>query len=308
MKQSSSSTTQLKGSTKQIMDDEESSRYAARLKSENMKLIGEVTILRQNIIVLEKQNFELKEQRSRLMLEDLKMADKLKREVNILKVENRIKENQLRIFKKPRGDAAMDIKWALSKASSEISFSLFPFEYKRLRFLKDYFFADFCQLDAWQVIREMRKKTAKFKEFLSFYILFSCRIDVFKEFFCSVFTNQLFPEAKIELFETLPLDWLLNFNDESFMNLVKEYVECNYRQLVLFLMRVVEERPFLLNMLLSKDMFISICMLNSRMSRKMVSEICKKGGLSLIDHTNLHLIPKTDLKILFQDSYFECDL
>jgi hypothetical protein len=308
MKQSNSSTTQVNGSTKQIVDDEKSDRHATELKNENMKLIGEVTILRQNIIALEKQNFELKEQRSRAMLEDLRAADRLKREMNMLRVENRIKENQLRVLKRPRGEATMDIKWALSKASSEVSFSLLPFEYRRLKFLKDYFFADFCQLDTQQAIREMKKKITKFKDFLRFYILFSCRVDVFREFFCNVFMNPLFPEEKLELFETLPLDWLLNFEDESFIGLVKEYIECNYKQMVFFFTRVVEERPFLLNILITKDMFTEICMLGSRAAEKMVSEVCRRGGLSLVDHTNLHIVPKADLKVLYKGLYFDCDL
>lgn len=305
MNQSNSSITQPKGGARHILEDEKVSDEVLRLRQENMRLVGEITILRQNMIMLERQNFSMKEQRSRAMVDELKTADKLKKEVSVLRVESRIRENQARLSKKSKVERSIDIKWALSRAKCEVSFSLFPFELGRLRFLKDFFYVDFCQLDTQTVIKEMNCIVPKFKEFLDFYLLFSCKIDVFKEFFCTVFMNPAFSEEKIELFNSLPLDWILNFGDERFINLTKEYTASNYRQMMLFFLRIMEERPFLLNILITRDMFTDLATMDTRMAKMLVSEVCKKGGLSLIDHTNIHCISQPDLKTLYQDSYFE---
>ncbi|AFN83715.1 hypothetical protein EROM_090990 [Encephalitozoon romaleae SJ-2008] len=276
-----------------------------RLKQENMRLTGEIVILRQNMIALEKQNFAMKEQKSREALDGLRKTEKLKKEVDVLRIESRIRENQSRVFKKQKGNAEIDIKWALSKSNCGIGFTLFPFEFNRLKFLKDFFYSDFCQLDSSSVIKEMSKKISRFKEFLDFYILFSCKADVFRKFFCMVLMNPLFPEEKVKLFNTLPLDWILNFNDEEVISLVKEYIDRNYKQMALFLGRVVRERPFLLNILVSREMFTELAKIDSKAEKRLVSEICKKGGLSLIDYTNIHYIPQEDLKALYKDLYFE---
>ncbi|AFM98951.1 hypothetical protein EHEL_090560 [Encephalitozoon hellem ATCC 50504] len=276
-----------------------------RLKQENMKLTGEIVILRQNMIALEKQNFAMKEQKSRAALDDLRRAEKLKKEVDVLRIESRIRENQSRVFKRHKGNAEIDVKWALAKSGCGIGFSLLPFEFGRLKFLKDFFYSEFCQLDSSSVIREMSKKISRFKEFLDFYILFSCKAEVFKEFFCMVLMNPLFPEEKIKLFNTLPLDWLLNFNDEEVISLVKEYIDKNYMKMAYFLLRVAEERPFLLNILIGKEMFSELARMDSRVGKRLVSEICKKGGLSLVDHTNIHYISQENLKVLYKDLYFE---
>lgn len=307
MKERDSSSAQ-RGSTRQLVEDEKTSGELGRLRQENMKLAGEITIIRQNMIVLEKQNYVMKEQRSQALVSDLRAADVLKKEVCVLKVENRIRENQMRAFKKTRVEASIDIKWALSRANSEISFSLHPFELRRLRFLKDFFYSDFCQLDTQQVVGELNGMQPRFREFLDFYVLFSCKVDVFKEFFCMVFMNPEFPEEKAVLFNTLPLDWLLNFNDESFIGLIKEYTAANYRHMLLFFLRIVEERPFLLNILVTRDMFTDIAQTSSRMARRVVSEVCRRGGLSLVDHTNIHHVSQTDLRMLYQDSYFDVEM
>ncbi|CAD27032.1 hypothetical protein [Encephalitozoon cuniculi GB-M1] len=276
-----------------------------RLRQENIRLGGEIVILRQNMIALEKENFAMKEQRSRAALDGLKRMEKLKKEVDVLKVESRIRENQSRVLKRQKTTTEIDVKWALARSSCGISFSLLPFEFNRLKFLKSFFYSDFCQLESSSVIREMKKKISRFKEFLDFYMLFSCKVDVFREFFCLVLMNPLFPEEKMKLFNTLPLDWILNFSDEQFISLVKEYIDRNYRLMGLFLLRVAEERPFLLNILITKEMFTELARMDTRVGCRLISEVCRKGGLSLIDHTNIHYIPQEDLKVLYKDLYFE---
>ncbi|ADM12184.1 uncharacterized protein Eint_090550 [Encephalitozoon intestinalis ATCC 50506] len=286
-------------------DDERLGKELGRLRQENMRLTGEIMILRQNMIALETQNFAMKEQKSRTVLDGLKRMEKLKKEVDVLRIESRIRENQSRVFKRQKANAGIDIKWALSKSNCGIGFTLLPFEFNRLKFLKDFFYSDFCQLDSSSVIREMGKRISRFKEFLDFYILFSCKAEVFREFFGMVLMNPLFPEEKMKVFNTLPLDWILNFNNEEVISLVKEYIDKNYKQMVFFLLRVVEERPFLLNILVSKEMFTELAKTSSRATKKLTSEICRKGGLGLIDHTNIHYISQDDLKILYKDLYFE---
>ncbi|KAH9410793.1 hypothetical protein HK407_10g15590 [Ordospora pajunii] len=297
-----------KGSEMQLTEEEIQGERMKALNAKNMRLQGEISILRRNMISLEKENFSMKEQKSQATLYELRKIESLKKEVNVLKVESRIKENQFRAFKKQKVEPEIDIKWALLKAQSEISFSLYPFEYRRLRFLKDFFYHDFCQLDSKLVIKEMKQRICRFKEFVEFYVLFSCKAEVFREFFQAVLVNQLFSERKIELFNTLPVDWILNFNDERMVVLVKDYVDRNYKQMVFFLQRVVEERPFLLNVIMTKQMFNEVARMNTKGARRLVAEICKKGGMSFVDHTNLHYISQDDLKAIYGSLYFEVSL
>lgn len=305
MKDTEPSTMQLKGSARRIVEDERNNEEMEGLRQENMRLGGEITILRQNMVALEKQNFALKEQRSRAMVSDLKTADMLRKEVNVLRVENRIRENRCRAFKRPRTEAGIDIRWALSRSGSSISFSLFPFELDRLRFLKDFFYPDFCQFDSKEVIREMYGVTSRFREFVDFYMLFSCKVDVFKEFFHTVFMDPGVSEEKIELFSSVPLDWLLNLGSKDSMRLIKEFIQTNYRELGQFFLRIVRERPFLLNIFVSKEMFGRLARTESRMSREFVSEVCRGGGMDLVDHTNIHYIPQADLQAMYREFYFE---
>lgn len=293
------------GRDNECVAKEEAEEEVRRISRENMRLVGEIAILRQNMIALEKQNFTLREEKSQAVLSELRRMERLKKEVDVLRVESKINDNQSRAFKRQKAEAEMDVKWALSKGNSGVSFSLLPFELKRLKFLKDFFYPDFCQLDSASVIREMSKRISRFKEFLDLYILFSCKADVFKEFFCMVLVNPLFPEEKVRLFNAAPLDWILNFNDERFISVVKEYVDRNFRQMGLFLLRVVKERPFLLNILITREMFTKLAEIESKATRGLVSEVCKKGGLSLVDYTNMHYISQRDLKALYKNLYFE---
>ncbi|KAM0672680.1 hypothetical protein OCOL_000412 [Ordospora colligata] len=298
----------VKRSEMQLTEEEIQSEKMNELKKANMRLQGEISILRKNMISLEKENFSMKEQKSQASLYELRKIESLKKEVNVLRVESRIKENQFRAFKKQKVEPVIDIKWALLKAKSEISFSLYPFEYRRLKFLKDFFYHDFCQLDSKLVIKEMKQWISRFKEFVEFYILFSCKAEVFKEFFHTVLVNQMFSERKIEFFNTLPVDWILNFNDERMVVLVKDYVDKNFRQMIFFLHRVVEERPFLLNVIMTKEMFNEVAKMNTKGARRLVAGICKRGGMSFVNHTNLQYVAQDDLKAIYGSQYFEVKL
>ncbi|TBU14301.1 hypothetical protein CWI40_100050 [Ordospora colligata] len=298
----------VKRSEMQLTEEEIQSEKMNELKKANMRLHGEISILRKNMISLEKENFSMKEQKSQASLYELRKIESLKKEVNVLRVESRIKENQFRAFKKQKVEPVIDIKWALLKAKSEISFSLYPFEYRRLKFLKDFFYHDFCQLDSKLVIKEMKQWISRFKEFVEFYILFSCKAEVFKEFFHTVLVNQMFSERKIEFFNTLPVDWILNFNDERMVVLVKDYVDKNFRQMIFFLHRVVEERPFLLNVIMTKEMFNEVAKMNTKGARRLVAGICKRGGMSFVNHTNLQYVAQDDLKAIYGSQYFEVKL
>ncbi|TBU17982.1 hypothetical protein CWI42_100040 [Ordospora colligata] len=298
----------VKRSEMQLTEEEIQSEKMNELKKANMRLQGEISILRKNMISLEKENFSMKEQKSQASLYELRKIESLKKEVNVLRVESRIKENQFRAFKKQKVEPVIDIKWALLKAKSEISFSLYPFEYRRLKFLKDFFYHDFCQLDSKLVIKEMKQWISRFKEFVEFYILFSCKAEVFKEFFHTVLVNQMFSERKIEFFNTLPVDWILNFNDERMVVLVKDYVDKNFRKMIFFLHRVVEERPFLLNVIMTKEMFNEVAKMNTKGARRLVAGICKRGGMSFVNHTNLQYVAQDDLKAIYGSQYFEVKL
>lgn len=301
MNKSTSSTTQNNEQTRKLFQDDQQSDEILGLQKENMKLKGEVSILRQNMLSLERQNYELRDVISKSIRADFNTNDKLKKEVNMLQLQNRINENKMMAFKRKKIELSMDIKWALQQTDTDINFQLYPFEYKRLKFFKDYFYNDFCQFCTKSVIHEIKNVLKNYKDFIDLFVLFSCKIDVFREFFVYLFINEHYTDKKVEIFENVPLEWVLGSSDDLNISNIRNFISKNPQKMICFLYRVADERPFILNIILDKSTFTEIIKSGSYSSRIFLDLVCRKGGLSFVDHTNFHYLSEDNIRELYKE-------
>ncbi|KAF9762495.1 hypothetical protein NGRA_1962 [Nosema granulosis] len=301
MSKYTSSTTQNNEQTRKLFREDKQSDEILSLQKENLKLKGEVSILRQNMLSLEKQNYELKDEKSRSIRADFNSNDRLKKEVNMLQLQNRINENKMMAFKRKKIELSMDIKWALQQSDTDINFQLYPFEYKRLKFFKDYFYNDFCQFCTKSVIEELRRMLKNYKDFIDFFVLFSCKIDVFREFFVYLFINEHYIDKKIGIFEDVPLEWILGTSDDSNISNIRNFISKNANKMVHFLYKVADERPFILNIILDKSTFTGIIKTRTHTAKTFLDLICQKGGLGFVDHTNFHYLSESNLRDLYKE-------
>jgi hypothetical protein len=303
MNKFTSSTTQNSQQTRKLFKEDKECDKIIELQKENIKLKGEVSILRQNMLSLEKHNYELRDEKSKNIKLECKNNDKLRREVSVLHLQNKINENKMMAFKRKKIELSMDIKWALQQSETDINFQLYPFEFKRLKFFKDYFYNDFCQFCTKSVIQEIKHLMKNYKDFLDFFELFCCKIDVFKEFFVYLFVNDHYIDKKIEIMESVPLEWILGTSDDINITNIRKFI-LNYPiKMMKFIYKIAENRPFILNIILDRSIFNDLIKTKTYISKLLLNKICKEGGLSFIDHTNLHYLSPQNLKDIYKEEY-----
>ncbi|KAK6090458.1 hypothetical protein P3W45_000555 [Vairimorpha bombi] len=274
------------------------------IKQENIKLKGEVSLLRQNMLTLEKSNYALRLEKSEIHKSNLKSSRK--QEIELLKIQYKINENKPSPFKRFSSTNSIDIRWALEHSHSDINFKLEPFEYKRLKFFKDYFYNEFYQFDTKIIIKYLDEfSRCKYKKFLDYFVLFSCKIDVFNSFFHLVFINNHFIDQKIGLLEDIPLDWIINYRNGEALPLIKEFIDKFSEKMVVFMHKVVSERPFVTNLLLDSRVFSEMILVDNYMVRFLIDKVCLNGGLNLINKYNLHYLNKDQLKMIYKDEYMD---
>lgn len=274
------------------------------MKQENIKLKGEVSLLRQNMLTLEKSNYALRLEKSEICKTSLITSKK--QEIELLKIQYKINENKPSPFKRVLSSKIIDIKWALEHSNSDINFKLEPFEYKRLKFFKDYFYNEFYQFDTKIIIENIKEMIrTKYKKFLDFFELFACKIDVFNSFFELIFINNHFIDKKIELLDQLPLDWMINYKNGEALLSIKNFVEKFYDKMILFVYKIVSERPFVTNLVLDSNVFTKIISLDNYMINFLLHKVCANGGHNLINKTNLHLLTKEQLKLIYKEEYMD---
>lgn len=275
-----------------------------KIKQENLKLKGEVSLLRQNMLTLEKSNYTLRLEKSEIRKSNL--ISSKKQEIELLKIQYKINENKPSPFKRSSSTNSIDIKWALEHSHSDINFKLEPFEYKRLKFFRDYFYNEFYQFDTKIILKYLDEfSRSKYKKFLDFFGLFSCKIDVFNSFFHLVFINDHFIDQKIGLLEDIPLDWVINYKNGEALPLIKEFIDKFADKMVGYVYKVVSERPFVTNLLVDSKMFSRMLLVDSYMVRFLVDKVCMNGGLNLINKYNLHYLNKDQLKMMYKDDYMD---
>lgn len=291
-----------------------------KMKRENMKLEGEIAILRSNMLVLERENYSLKTEKSKNLVSELNKLDQVKKEMKMLMTENRIKDNQLKAFKKTKTvghSFEMDTRWALEMLDSDYQLTLYPFEYERLKKLHDLFYEDFkTMLAADTVIKEVRRIRGNFGEFIKCFLIFCCKKEVFDHFIVDLFCeygfqdNSRHTKQMFKILKYAPIEWVSAFfTNGRFVQALCEFLEENAENTdtVLFYMRVAENRPFLLSFVLGNKLFMSILRRKDEYSQALIRLMAEKGLSSFIDYQNINLVTRESLKVFFKREYVEID-
>lgn len=275
--------------SKILFKEDKKSDELKNLKSENTKLKGEVSLLRQNVLTLEKSNYSLRLEKSELS--KFNILNSKKNEIELLKIQYKINENKPNPFKRKMSNNIIDIKWALEHSNSDINFKLEPFDLPRLIFFKEYFYTDFYQFDTKIIIKYIdRFSKEKYKKFLDYFVLFACKIDVFNSFFHLVFINDHFIDKKISLFDEIPLDWIINYKNGEALPLLRDFIEKYTDKMVYFIYKVVSERPFITNLLIEATTFSRMIISENNQVRFLKEKVCANKGLNLINRHNIHTL------------------
>lgn len=291
-----------------------------KIRRENMKLEGEIAILRSNMLVLERENYSLKSEKSKSLVSELNKLDQVKKEMRLLMTENRIKDNQLRAFKKTKTvehSLEMDTRWALEMLDSDNQLTLYPFKYDRLKKLHDLFYEDFKMMLATDlVIKEVKRIRGNFGDFANFFQIFCCKKDVFDYFIVDLFCeygfqdNSKHTKQMFKILKYTPIEWISAFfTNGRFVQALGEFLEGNAENpdTVLFYMRVTENRPFLLSFILSNKLFTAILHRKDEYSGALLKLMAEKNLSSFIDYQNIYLVPKEHLMVFYKNEYVEID-
>lgn len=287
------------------------------LTSHNLRLTGEVAILRQNLITLERENYQLKQHSNTKILASLKNSENLKRELRILQSENRINENRLRAIKRPKSgtEGEINFRWILKQINSEIRFELWPVEVKRLNILSGYFYEDFEKLLNDEGIEDqLQKLHGNFEDLCSLFMIFSSKkyiFDSFFQFIFEVYFEQNNDKLAFMVYRILcycELNWILSFiENDVFMQMLNDFLEntTHEKMTLVFYARIIKERPFLLNIVLNKSRFQKIIEHEYAFIDCFLDLLPLDNFRNYISSKNIKLIDKRFLKKIFTDEYFE---
>lgn len=289
-------------------DCEKQKEEILRLKKENTKLLGEVSILRANIQSVEKENYSYKCEKSNSMLGSLSKLDEMSKQVKYLKTENKLIENQLKTLKK---DNTNLITYNLDPKSQ---FTLFPFEYERLKKMHDFFFYEYKQILETQIVKtELCKLKNDYKNFSNFFIILCIKKDLFEFFFPDLihgyfFQDFLEPKHIYKVLKHFPIDWIQKFfTDKSVCEALIRFLEENVSNpsVIIFYCRIIENRHYLLRFVMSNSIFTNIIRRNDYYSKYFLKAMKEKSINQYIDHSNLHFIDEEILKGFFKEDYID---
>ncbi|RVD91225.1 hypothetical protein TUBRATIS_23390 [Tubulinosema ratisbonensis] len=281
-----------------------------KLKKENTKLLGEVSILRANMQSVEKENYSYKCEKSNSILGSLSKLDQMSKQVKYLKTENKLIENQLKTLKKEENynnlcTDALDLNSSLT---------LLPFEYERLKKMHDFSFYAYKQiLDTEFVKEELNKLKTDYKIFSQFFIITCIKKDLFEYFLSDLIFGyffQDFPDPKL-IFKVLvyfPIEWIQSFfTDSSVCELLNKFLSENVQNnsTILFYIRIIEHRHYLLKFVMNNNIFTNIIKRNDYFSKHFLKAMRDKGINQFIDHSNLHFIDENLLKGFFKEDYVD---
>lgn len=289
-----------------------------KVRRQNTKLSGEIAILRSNMLLLERDNYALRTEKSKGLVSELSKLEQVKKEMKMLVTENRIKDNQLRAFKRTKpSDPGLEIdtKWALEMIDPHYQLTLYPFKYDRLKKLHDFFYEDFkMMLSTDVVVKEMKRVKTNFGDFINFFLIFCCKKDVFEYFVVDLFCeygfedNSMYRKQMFRVLKYLPVEWISAFfTNEKFVVALNEFLEENIESndAVLFYLRVVENRPFLLSFILSTRLFTTILHRGDAYSNSLLKAMADKNLASFIDYKNICLIPREYLRMFYKEDYID---
>lgn len=296
-------------------------------EKEAKKLRAELTILRSNLTKIEKENNNLKMEKSKFILNKFDIEQEIKKKLEIKGKEMRIEENQRKLFRsnnfedgKIKGGISEDKSGISSKFILEstlnfeqrklcnledkneisskfitentfLNFEQIPF-LKNLRFFKDFFYDDFFAIEdskALEIVEFFHSQSQK--EFLDAFDLFSCKKHIFLKFSPLVFEDNSFVKIKILTLLEIAPEWIVESQD------LKRFIATNKSILTELFSKVAEKCPFHLKKVLDKATFNTILNnLSDPMAYKLIFYIAKHHIKDYIDESNIHMIPSEFIK------------
>ncbi|EJW02700.1 hypothetical protein EDEG_02884 [Edhazardia aedis USNM 41457] len=329
---------QLTRTTRKLNKENKENEEIEELKRNNLKLRGEVSILRQNLLSVEKENYALKDTRNKQIVQKLDITDKLKKELKKVQLENKIKENQLRAYKKPRitnltttqaeleTNKQLDLKFILKNINEKVVFSLYPFRYERLKTLHDYFYDEFEKLcDATDtIINEITSIKHDMMLFLKLFYLFCGKKEIFDNFFpivivlflrdCEKYPKPTLHKITSKIYKILTeidLGWVIKLiEDKEVVENMQIFLDNTYYSdySIIFYKRIAKERPFILPILLGNERFDKILLykeLNNDRTffDQFIDSIPESILKDFVTIKNIHLFSNKILKKIFKDLY-----
>lgn len=274
-------------------------------KREISLLKAELTLLRANMKKIGKENDSLRNEKSRFILDKFEIEQELKKKISLQLKEDKITENQRKMLKPStictKSSDEISSRFILWQAINCSDFSSDD-SLQKFKFFRDYFFDDFFSIpddNALKVVEYYFKHNARL--FFEAYALFSCKKSVFQQFSQYVFENNSFVQQKIEILECVPPEWTLDLLETS----LKGFVALNKRKLLHFFSNIAEKCPSYLSKVLSRHDFNDILANSTPIGYKIVSSIITQKISGFVDETNLHLVPKPFLEMLFEDQYID---
>lgn len=268
-------------------------------------LQGQAAILKKQILALEKENFTLKQANKEKILKSINENEELKKQIRLLKYENKIKSNQNKMPKKPKTEG-LDSKYILDKI---YNVGLLPFEYERLKIVNGYFYEEFLNiLDDEELLENIVKKYSEIRKrkekvpFYKYFMLFSCKKEIFDKYFWEMISDPKFFKVLIYC----DLNWITSFfENDAFMKDFINFLENNLldNMSVFFFKRVAIERPYLLNILLPKERFNRF--LKHPYSKYLLDALSNDFLKGYVSHKNINMIDNDNLKRVFGNDFFD---
>lgn len=306
------------------MDERNAAGQQPDRREDPTKLRAELAILRSQLRKLEKENSDLRSEKSSFFLAKHEEEKELKRRLNIYQKEYQIRSAQNLAMPAGRLSATqpppdmhgakhssrrIGIQYALKFAVNPANLES-PEEINKLRFFRDYFFDDFYSIAPEAVVRAITESSLNASTFVEVFKLFCCHRAVFEAFYGRLFETPFFRSDKISIIESLPIDWIVDAlaTGDSACAELKKFIAESSTHLFDFFGNVAETRPSLLHRVLLKEGFEQALRAGTAASRRLVTQVCKNGGLGYVDEKNLGCFSEQDLSLCFgSDFYGQCD-
>lgn len=190
-------------------------------------------------------------------------------------------------------------------------------EIERLKFFRNYFFEDFYSLDAEATVAAIKKGQLSNELFMEAFKLFCCKKPVFDEFAARALEMHGHIGDQVRILENVPVDWICDYVEAAASrpkrrssleqnthanyrnSCVKSFIASNTALLLGLLCDIAERRPGTLGLVFSGANFDDVLKNSTAASRRLVSLICRNGGLGYINEGNLGHIPLQDLFLCY---------
>lgn len=270
-------------------------------------LKAETEILRANIKSLEKENEALKREKSKMVLNTFEMEKQIKKKLELELNEERILQNQKKMFKFNTTDRNFQIeiqpRFILEQSLND---RLSSYERRdflhNLKFFRDYFFDDFFSIPedrAFEIVSHYQKINQSM--FMDAFGLFSCKKSIFFHFSKYVFEDNTFLNFKIEILENTQPQWIVELSG----SLLKTFIAQNKKRMLRVVCNIADKDPFNLGSIFTKGDFDSMLADDSVVARKILKIIASQKIQGYINETNLHLIPAEYLKMYFVSDFID---